>query len=60
MRVRTSTGIRPTDFYGHHYMSNTTDIELASVGLYQTKHFNLMNILIKYIVYCSYFINRLQ
>lgn len=31
MRVRTSTGIRPTDFYGHFYMSNTTDIELASI-----------------------------
>ncbi|XP_026681525.1 collagen alpha-1(III) chain, partial [Diaphorina citri] len=24
MRVRTSTGIRPTDFYGHMFMSNTT------------------------------------
>lgn len=32
MRVRTSTGVRPTDFYGHFYMSNTTDIELASIG----------------------------
>ncbi|KAL7291984.1 hypothetical protein TKK_0014270 [Trichogramma kaykai] len=31
MRVRTSTGIRPTEFYGHLYMSNTTDIELASI-----------------------------
>ncbi|UYV79481.1 SEC24C [Cordylochernes scorpioides] len=31
MRVRTSQGIRPTDFYGHHYMSNTTDIELAGI-----------------------------
>lgn len=31
MRVRTSTGIRPTDFYGHYYMSNTTDVELAAV-----------------------------
>ncbi|XP_058809439.1 protein transport protein Sec24D-like [Phymastichus coffea] len=31
MRVRTSTGVRPTDFYGHLYMSNTTDIELASI-----------------------------
>ncbi|KAB0790460.1 hypothetical protein PPYR_15149 [Photinus pyralis] len=31
MRVRTSTGIRPTDFYGHLYMSNTTDMELASI-----------------------------
>lgn len=32
MRVRTSSGVRPTDFYGHFYMSNTTDVELASVG----------------------------
>ncbi|XP_001601102.1 protein transport protein Sec24C [Nasonia vitripennis] len=31
MRVRTSTGVRPTDFYGHLYMSNTTDMELASI-----------------------------
>ncbi|XP_060519788.1 protein transport protein Sec24C isoform X2 [Cylas formicarius] len=31
MRVRTSTGIRPTDFYGHFYMSNTTDMELAAI-----------------------------
>lgn len=31
MRVRTSTGIRPTDVYGHLYMSNTTDIELGSI-----------------------------
>lgn len=32
MRVRTSAGIRPTEFYGHFYMSNTTDVELASIG----------------------------
>lgn len=31
MRVRTSTGVRPTDFFGHYYMSNTTDMELAAV-----------------------------
>ncbi|XP_050536806.1 protein transport protein Sec24D isoform X2 [Daktulosphaira vitifoliae] len=31
MRVRTSTGVRPTDFYGHFYMSNTTDVELAAI-----------------------------
>jgi protein transport protein SEC24 len=30
MRVRTSTGIRPTGFYGNFYMSNTTDIELGT------------------------------
>lgn len=34
MRVRTSTGVRPTEFYGHFFMSNTTDIELASIGMY--------------------------
>lgn len=31
MRVRSSAGIRATDFYGHYFMSNTTDVELASV-----------------------------
>lgn len=31
MRVRTSTGVRPTDFFGHLFMSNTTDMEIASV-----------------------------
>ncbi|XP_014209166.1 protein transport protein Sec24D-like [Copidosoma floridanum] len=31
MRVRTSTGVRPTDFYGHLHMPNTTDVELASL-----------------------------
>ena len=31
MRVRTSTGVRPIDFFGHFYMSNTHDIELAIV-----------------------------
>ncbi|XP_008546955.1 protein transport protein Sec24D [Microplitis demolitor] len=31
MRVRTSTGVRPTDFYGHFFMSNTTDMELAAI-----------------------------
>jgi hypothetical protein len=29
MRVRTSTGVRPTDFFGAFYMANTTDMELA-------------------------------
>lgn len=33
MRVRTSTGIRPTEFFGHFYMPNTTDMELASIGI---------------------------
>ncbi|XP_038219066.1 protein transport protein Sec24C [Zerene cesonia] len=31
MRVRTSTGVRATDFYGHFFMSNTTDVELAAI-----------------------------
>lgn len=31
MRVRTSTGVRPVDFYGHFFMSNTTDVEIAAV-----------------------------
>uniref|UniRef100_A0A914VCD2 Protein transport protein Sec24C n=1 Tax=Plectus sambesii TaxID=2011161 RepID=A0A914VCD2_9BILA len=31
MRVRTSTGIRPTGFYGSFHMQNTTDIELAGI-----------------------------
>ena len=29
MRVRTSTGVRPVDFYGHFFMSNATDVEVA-------------------------------
>lgn len=31
MRVRTSQGVRPVEFFGHFFMSNTTDVELASV-----------------------------
>ncbi|NXH14703.1 SC24C protein, partial [Bucco capensis] len=31
MRVRTSTGIRATDFFGAFYMSNTTDVEMAGL-----------------------------
>lgn len=31
MRVRTSAGVRPTDFFGHFFMSNTTDLEVASI-----------------------------
>lgn len=31
MRVRTSTGLRPVDFYGPFTMNNTTDVELATV-----------------------------
>ncbi|XP_069599852.1 protein transport protein Sec24D isoform X1 [Ranitomeya imitator] len=31
MRVRTSTGFRPTDFFGAVCMNNTTDIEMAAV-----------------------------
>jgi protein transport protein SEC24 len=31
MRVRASTGLRPTGFYGAFFMQNTTDIELANV-----------------------------
>lgn len=40
MRVRTSTGVRPTDFFGHFFMSNTTDMEIAGIG----KEFNGFNI----------------
>lgn len=32
LRVRTSTGVRPTDFTGCFFMSNTTDVELASIS----------------------------
>ncbi|XP_046392405.1 protein transport protein Sec24C isoform X2 [Ischnura elegans] len=31
MRVRTSTGVRATDFFGHFFMANTTDMEIASI-----------------------------
>ncbi len=30
--MRTSTGVRPVDFYGSFYMANTTDTELASMN----------------------------
>uniref|UniRef100_A0AC35G9H3 Uncharacterized protein n=1 Tax=Panagrolaimus sp. PS1159 TaxID=55785 RepID=A0AC35G9H3_9BILA len=33
MRVRTSTGIRPTGFYGHFFMQNTTDIEFGAIDV---------------------------
>uniref|UniRef100_A0A8C4SGL1 SEC24 homolog C, COPII coat complex component n=1 Tax=Erpetoichthys calabaricus TaxID=27687 RepID=A0A8C4SGL1_ERPCA len=36
MRVRTSTGIRATDFFGAFYMSNTTDVELAGLDSHKT------------------------
>jgi len=32
MRVRTSTGVRPVEFYGSFYMANSTDTELASLN----------------------------
>merc|ERR1711962_289878 len=32
MRVRTSTGVRPVEFFGSFYMANTTDTELASIN----------------------------
>ena len=31
MRVRASTGLRPTGFYGSFFMNNTTDIELGNI-----------------------------
>ncbi|XP_042658148.1 protein transport protein Sec24C isoform X2 [Tyto alba] len=36
MRVRTSTGIRATDFFGAFYMSNTTDVEMAGLDCNKT------------------------
>ena len=32
MRVRTSTGVRPVEFYGSFFMANSTDAELASLN----------------------------
>lgn len=32
MKVRLSVGVRPVDFFGSFYMSNTTDVELASIN----------------------------
>ena len=32
MRVRTSTGVRPVEFFGSFYMANATDTELASLN----------------------------
>uniref|UniRef100_A0A8C5ALX8 SEC24 homolog C, COPII coat complex component n=1 Tax=Gadus morhua TaxID=8049 RepID=A0A8C5ALX8_GADMO len=36
LRVRTSTGIRATDFFGSFFMSNTTDVELAGLDCDKT------------------------
>uniref|UniRef100_A0A8B9EFW6 SC24C protein n=1 Tax=Anser cygnoides TaxID=8845 RepID=A0A8B9EFW6_ANSCY len=36
MRVRTSTGIRATDFFGAFFMSNTTDVEMAGLDCDKT------------------------
>ncbi|XP_070608180.1 protein transport protein Sec24C isoform X2 [Erythrolamprus reginae] len=36
MRVRTSTGIRATDFFGAFCMTNTTDVELAGLDCDKT------------------------
>lgn len=41
MRVRTSTGVRATDFYGHYFMSNTTDMELASIDCDKVINYNI-------------------
>ena len=32
MRVRTSTGVRPVEFFGSFYMENTTDTQLAAIN----------------------------
>lgn len=37
MRVRTSTGVRPTDFFGHFFISNARDMELASIDCDKVK-----------------------
>ena len=31
MRIRTSTGVRPVDFYGHILISNATEVEMAGI-----------------------------
>uniref|UniRef100_A0A5S6R393 Protein transport protein Sec24C n=1 Tax=Trichuris muris TaxID=70415 RepID=A0A5S6R393_TRIMR len=31
MRVRTSQGLRPTEFFGNFYMNNATDVEMAAL-----------------------------
>ncbi|XP_046354960.1 protein transport protein Sec24C-like [Haliotis rufescens] len=36
LRVRTSQGIRPVDFFGNFYMSNTTDVEMAAIDCDQS------------------------
>ncbi|XP_063817407.1 protein transport protein Sec24C isoform X2 [Pseudophryne corroboree] len=58
MRVRTSTGIRATDFVGAFYMSNTTDIELAGLDCDKTvtvefKHDDKLNEDIGAILQCA-------
>lgn len=40
MRVRTSTGVRPQNFYGNLFMTTTTDVELASMNADKVSNFN--------------------
>ncbi|XP_056386640.1 protein transport protein Sec24C isoform X2 [Hyla sarda] len=58
MRVRTSTGIRATDFFGAFYMSNTTDVELAGLDCDKTitvefKHDDKLNEEIGALLQCA-------
>lgn len=46
MRVRTSTGVRATDFYGHYFMSNTTDMELASIDCDKVINYTIIHYII--------------
>lgn len=55
MRVRTSTGTRPTDFYGHFFMSNSTDVELAAIDCDKVSHNIYLLILFKYIISLKYY-----
>lgn len=45
MRVRTSTGTRPTDFFGHFFMSNSTDVELAAIDCDKVSYKNCLLVL---------------
>ncbi|VDN02983.1 unnamed protein product [Thelazia callipaeda] len=38
MRVRTSTGLRPTGFFGSFFMDNSTDMEMGAIDCDKTIH----------------------
>lgn len=43
MRVHTSKDVRVTDFYGHYFMSNATDMEFASIDCDKVVNYTIIH-----------------